>query len=581
MKKLLFFLQRQLPATGLLLLALASHPAASAQPSTAYDWSWATQLGPSAGFGRTAFLWDVAADAAGNVTIGGEFDPDLYFANNATILQTNRPLEPRTGFTYSNGFLAQYRPDGQLAWTLNLASSGAQVVALATDAAGNIYALGYHNGSFSLGEGGVTVPGVGQRGFLVKLNPAGVAQWAVDLAPAPHGLNEEYFRWRLAVDATGNSVVLGTFDGTISVAGQTYSAPAGSSAYQPFLVRVTASGVVAGSWAGQQTQGSNINRFYSGLALAPTGEVYLAGAVTGGTLQFGGLPPVSSPAPATQPTGFLLKVSAANVAEWLLVGGTSSHNSFDDVKVSANGRIYALGYMDGPLTLGTQAIPNPDGGNAFVVRLTPAGLIRRSATGTSRALRLALGPQDDLYLGSHLDPVGVSWGKVRLPAPAAGQQKVNVVRLDSTGQALQGWQATGPPIFRDLRLAVDGQGRAAVAGWLYGIGTFSFGTSSATATNYSSMLVARTGAPVLAGRAAQPVPGLAIYPNPARQSATLELARATLAKTQVINILGQVVATQELASSRPLNLAGLVAGSYLVRVQQGEAVSYRHLAVLP
>lgn len=382
---------------------LAGRPA---QATAAYDWSWATQLGPSAGNNRTAFVRGLAADAAGRVTIGGEFAPDLYFANETTVLQTNRGPDI-FGSNNTNGFIAQYQPSGQLAWVLNLESAGAQVVDVATDAAGNIYALGYRGSSLSFGAGVALPTNVGNRAFLVKLSAAGVPQWATDLVAAPQGLVESYFAWQLAVDAAGNSVVQGTYSGSISVAGQTYMAPAGLSTRQPFILRVTAAGTVASAWSGQQTQGSDIRRSYTGLALTPTGEVYLSGTVTGATLQFGSLPPVNSPTNASLPKGFLLKLSAANVPEWMLVGNVATattYNSFNDVKVSASGAIYALGTAVGPLTLGTQAIANPTNANSFVLRLAPNGTIRRVALGTSSPQNLALGPHDDLYIGTGTAP---------------------------------------------------------------------------------------------------------------------------------------------------------------------------------
>lgn len=583
MKKLICLVSsRALLVVGASLGLLGTGPAAQAQTIPAYDWSWATQLGPSAGSNRTAFVHGLAADAAGNVTIGGEFDPNLYFANETTILQTNRQPDV-FGYTGVNGFLAQYQPSGQLAWTLNLQSNGTLIAAVATDATGNIYALGYRSRSLNFGSGVVLATPTLARAFLVKLSAAGVPQWATDVADAPNGLKENYFIWQLAVDAAGNSVVQGTYSTSLTVAGQTYTAPAGSSTNQPFLVRVSAAGAVTGSWGGQQTQGSNNTRFYTGLALAPTGEVYLAGAVSGAVLQFGNLPPVSSPTSATRSSSFLLKISAANVAEWVLAGNAATattYNTFNDVKVSASGHIYALGAAVGPFTLGNQPIPNPNNGTSFVARIAPNGTIRRSATGTSSPQSLALGPREDLYIGTYQGPV--SWGSVQLAGPAtANDQKISVVRLDSTGQALQGWQATGPAIVREPRLAVDGLGQASVAAWLYGTGTFSFGSKNTTASNPWSMFVARTGAQVLAGRSTQPVAGLEIYPNPAHQTVTIGLASVAPASVQVLDALGRLVSTQALAGGSQLDLRGLAAGPYVVRVQQGEAVSYRHLAVLP
>jgi hypothetical protein len=189
MKKLLQYWSYRALLLGGGLLALRP---AQAQTTAAYDWSWATQLGPSAGNSRTVFVRGLAADAVGRVTIGGEFAPDLYFANEATVLQTNRAPDI-FGSNYTNGFIAQYQPSGQLAWALNLESAGAQVVDVATDAAGNIYALGYRGSSLSFGAGVALSTNTGNRAFLVKLSAAGVPQWATDLVDAPQGVVESYF----------------------------------------------------------------------------------------------------------------------------------------------------------------------------------------------------------------------------------------------------------------------------------------------------------------------------------------------------------------------------------------------------
>lgn len=570
MKKIPFFFDRRvILAARLVLTGLVASRGASAQSSNVYDWNWATQLGPSSGNNRTAFVRGIAADAAGNVTIGGDFDPDLSFAKESALLQTNRQPEASTGFTFTNGFLAQYRPDGRLAWTMNLNGTDAQVSDVATDAAGNVYALGsYFRGTITFGTGPMLTGG---PVFLAKLSPAGVVQWAVNVSDTRRGATT----WRLAVDAAGNSVVQGEFENSITVGSQTYTGT--GSAYHPFLARYTPGGALSGSWAGQQT-GKNDERFYTGLALAPTGEVYLTGSVSGATLQFGTLPPVATTA-GNGANGFLLKISASNTAEWVLVGRNVA-NSITDVKTSPGGSIYALLSADpGSLTLGNQPLPNPNNDNSYVVRLTSRGTLLRSMAGTSGATRLALSPHDDLYVGSMHG--AVNWGNVQLPALAAGQQKVSVVRLDSTGQGLQGWQASGPSIFRGMKLAVDGLGQAAITGWLYSTGTFNFGTHPVTSSALSGMLVGRTGAQVLAARTSVPVAGLELYPNPARQTVTVGLASAAPAQVQLLDVLGRVVATQALPHNGQLNLGGLAPGPYLLRVQQGIAVSYRHLTVLP
>jgi hypothetical protein len=173
--------------SGLSLALLMAVPVANAQSGTGTDWSWATQLGPTVSpppltLTPAVGVGGITTDAAGNVTIGGYFDPDLSFANEATVLRTNRQPDPATTFTFSNGFLAQYRLDGRLAWAMNLESRGAGVVDLASDAAGNVYALGYRSAALTFGDGGPMLPATNRaKYFVVKLSPLGVAEWAIDV----------------------------------------------------------------------------------------------------------------------------------------------------------------------------------------------------------------------------------------------------------------------------------------------------------------------------------------------------------------------------------------------------------------
>jgi hypothetical protein len=400
------------------------------------------------------------------------------------------------------------------------------------------------------------------------------------------GDGQDVATWKLAVDAAGNCVVQGTYNSGFTLGGDTAPFPASVGAKGPFFVRITAAGILAGAWAGKQTRGDNNLREYTGVALAPTGEVYLSGYLYRGTMKFGDLPPVISPETAATFTGFLLKVSAANIPEWVLVGRNTSGNACYDVKVGLDGRIYTLGYTAGTLQLegtsGSQEIVNPANDNTYLARISPGGRILRSLTGaTSGNLRLALGLHDDLYIQA--DRGESKWGSVQFSAPVTDQQRVgvSVVRLDSTGRALQGWQAIGLSILDRMKMAVDGQGRVAVAGTVHGASMFTFGTHATSTAAPNGIIVARTGAAVLANRATQAVAGLALYPNPARQTVTIQLASAAPAQAQVLDALGRVAATQALPRDGQLRLNGLAPGPYIVRVQQGEAVSYRHLTVLP
>jgi hypothetical protein len=113
-----------------------------------------------------------------------------------------------------------------------------QTTALATDAAGNVYAVGYFGSNITIGSTNLTNAG-GADAFMVKYNAAGAVQWAKALGSAA---NEEI--WGVATDATG-VYVYGFFNGPLDMdpnAGvQTLSIRAGTD-YDGFLAKYDANG---------------------------------------------------------------------------------------------------------------------------------------------------------------------------------------------------------------------------------------------------------------------------------------------------------------------------------------------------
>ena len=593
--KTLFPLLSQVAASSLLALGLfATISPVQAQSRNLYDWAWVSRLGPTALPGQGAPLLPpaidgqpehIAADGASNVVITGLYDPDVIFDNPTAPYQTG--LGPRGR---RNGYLAKYTPSGALAWSLNIASDADMAMNdVATDGLGNIYALGNYTQQLRIGGAVVTLTSNTRASFIAKFSPTGALLWVNNVEPDAPVTNTIGLK-RLATDAAGNCVVQGEFLSRIVFNGVVYDG--GNSRTHLFMARYSTTGVLVGAFAGYAMTGTTQDRLITGVGLTSTGETYVSGSVTAAaTLQFGTLPPITGPTTANA-AGFLLKFSAANAPVWALSttgparqsSTTASGQSLDGIAVGPQDRCYAVGSLNGStMALGAQPLNTGNlagavGKDIFVARIAPSGVVESlvGGGGTSKVWGFAVGPQGETTISTG---GGLDWGAVQLPGAAwPASLLTGVVQLNATGMPQRGWQA-GLSFFAPL-IAVDGLNRPVLAGTYATAGTFTFGTQQHSSPYAWSTLIARTGTVLLATRQATQVPGLEVYPNPARNVVEVHTAKAEPAATHLLDALGRTVRTQFLSVGQTqVTLTGLAPGFYTLVVQQGATRSYRHLTV--
>ncbi len=600
MKSRFTILPRAIAAALLALGLLAGAAPVHAQSHNLYDWAWVSRLGPTALPGPNVPVAPaidgqpehLAADGAGNVLIAGVYDTDLIFDNPAVRYQAASGPQGRI----RNGYLARYTAGGALAWSHDFSSaSGMGMYDVATDGTGNVYVIGTYVQQLRLDGTIVTLTANAAASFLAKFSPSGALLWVNNVEPDAPATNLIGVQ-RLATDAAGNCAVLGSFATRIVFNGTTYAGASGRS--HNLVARYNAAGALTGAFASYtlagSPSGSTRDYEFTGLALAPTGAVYLGGWVRpAAALQFGSLPALNGPSTANA-AGFVVKVGPTNTAEWLLstTGPARQSNSspagqgVEGLAVGPQGRCYAVGGLYGstmalgPQSLATGNAAGATGRDLFVARIAPGGTVESlvGGGGTDKMWGCALGPQGEVTIGTS---GGLDWGAVRLPgAPWPASVLTGLVQLDAAGVPQRGWQA-GLSFFAPL-MAVDGQNRPVLAGTYNAAGTFTFGTQQRSSAYAWSTLIARTASVVLATRPAAQVAGLEVYPNPTRGVVEVRTAQAGPIRVQLLDALGRSVRTQTLGSGQTsVGLAGLAAGSYTLLVQQGEARSFRHLVVQP
>lgn len=246
----------------------------------------------------------VTVDNLGNPIVTGEYtgNPQLFFnaGNTGTTGDFSLPLISSTS---SDAYLTKYSSGGTINWVTHLGGGNFSTgIDVGVDAANNIYLTGFDNNMithiFSAGNTSTsgnlnlvnssTSDNVDQ--FLIKFNPSGSVQWATKIASLNPGDLSNAFGVAVAVDSTGNSLVIGRYElssalvynsnGSLSI---TIPNPG---VFNVFIVKYDPNGNAL--WALTIT-GPRLNKSYD-IYLDTSGNFYAAGYYNSPSIVFSATP---------------------------------------------------------------------------------------------------------------------------------------------------------------------------------------------------------------------------------------------------------------------------------------------------
>ena len=252
----------------------------------------------------------VAVDGAGNVYVAGGLSG--LFTLDAVSLST-------VGGVGSDVVVLKFDPAGNIIWGKRFGSTSDDVAnAIAVDAAGNVHLTGHSGALVDFGGGALTPAGV----FVVKLSSAGNHIWSKGCGGGGADGNG------IAVDGTGNVLVTGFFDSTLSCAGGQSVTSLGKG--DVFVVRMSgASGVPI--WTKGFGDAANQQLSY-GIAAAANGDALITGLFFG-SITFGGNTLVSPGSSSI----FVAKLTAAAGAPlWSKGGGSNAAGTSIAVDAASN-----------------------------------------------------------------------------------------------------------------------------------------------------------------------------------------------------------------------------------------------------
>jgi hypothetical protein len=232
---------------------------------------------------------DLKVDASGSLFVAGEFDGTVDLDPGT---KWNQSYTVTSGPSHA-GFVLKLTSAGSFAWAspfLGQFNTGtscySSAQSLALDGSGNVFVAGSYTGvvDFDPGAGTTNLP-TGGGGYIAKLTPTGGLAWARAMEKDPAVSNSYISVYGLATDAAGSVYATGTFQG-----GLDFDSGAGSllrrsvrnatdtaDSNDVFVVKLTATGIFA--WA--ETFGGSENDIGWGVAVDPSGLVYLIGNYTG------------------------------------------------------------------------------------------------------------------------------------------------------------------------------------------------------------------------------------------------------------------------------------------------------------
>jgi len=393
---------------------------------------WSHGYGEPGDQSALAAAYAVAVDAGGNVVVAGNFLGSVDFGCGKLT----------SGAAMSSGFVAKLDPGGVCLWSENLIGS-IGVASVAVDASGNVLVTGTFEGSIKLGGSTLTAGAGLEDLFVAKLDPSGTPVWgasALVTGGDSHGTG-------IAVDTTGNVIVIGYFSGSIAFAGTTLTSAGGGSAFVAKLdlsgtpmwgksfgtmgstdgdgIAVDASGsiVITGTFGpsidfgcGTLTTAQEYNPFVA--KLSPTGACSWSRAFTGATavgtsiavdpsanvvvtgylaadgpIDLGGPKPVAPPGGAGM---FVAKFAPNGTYGWGNVFGTSGATDGDGVAVDGEGGVFVVGYLNGSVNFGGSTLTSVDGENLVLASF--------EADGSYRWAKRFGTPLEEYVVGIAVDP---------------------------------------------------------------------------------------------------------------------------------------------------------------------------------
>ena len=437
--------------------------------------------GPTAAGSSSAFL-ALAADGANNIYAAGSMSGSGSFAFGNSVTATGLS-------TTSQVLLVKYDSTGTAQWarTVVAGEGGCAFTGVATDAAGNLFAVGtitgpgpYDFGNSVLVTGGYAF---GSNLLLVMYNASGAAQWGRSVETGPGASSYA----AIAIDPSGGLHAAGTIVGNSRYDlgnGKTVSGAA-SAGTNALLVKYGADGTA--QWARSTISAGGPSAFGS-VAIDGAGNSYAAGYAVG-TLALSFASAVTATG-TSDSNALLVQYDSGGTAQWAQTATSGGNDSsYAAAAASSSGSVFAAGLIYGN-TANTFATAVKVAGafgagtNVLALKYDASGAAQwghsaTAATTASRFVSFALDKAGYLYGAGLLTAPGTyDFGNLNPVSNPSSGGEVLLVMYDSSGTCRAVRTATSASASSSFSaVTADSAAGIYAAGTINGASAVDFGNS--------------------------------------------------------------------------------------------------------
>ena len=219
----------------------------------------------------------------------------------------------------------------QLLWFANGGGTNSDnIQGMDVDDFGNVYVCGYYYQTMTVGS--ISTPSSSSNSadiFVAKLSPTGDWLWVKTAGST----NTDYC-YDIDVDKGGNVSITGIYYGAIQFGSTSHSS---SGSYDVFVAVLD----TVGNWLWSATVGASSSDYSHGVALAESGNVYITGYWSSGTLSFGSAGSISCS--SCYSDGFLASLDSQGNWRWVEHFRGSYYERGRSVAVDAQERVFVTG----------------------------------------------------------------------------------------------------------------------------------------------------------------------------------------------------------------------------------------------
>ena len=282
----------------------------------------------------------VAVDASGNVYITGLFTSSVMAVGTVTLTNTST--------TGSEVYVAKLDPSGNAIWAKSAGgASGDKGNGIAVDASGNVYVTGsFSSSGINFGTGAMANAGANDI-FIVKYDQGGNTMWSKNAGGSGNDLGNG-----IAMDASGDVYVTGSYSSSSINFGAGSLTNAGSNTQDLFVVKYTSAGTAV--WSAKS--GGSFDDLGMGIAVAKN-NVFVTGAFNSSSVIFGTTTLINSSAGTSDI--LVAKYDLAGNSGWAKRAGGSDYEAGNAVACDSVGNVYMTGYfVSSSLSFGSTVVNN-------------------------------------------------------------------------------------------------------------------------------------------------------------------------------------------------------------------------------